>query len=80
MSILREQRGRITIFTINRPQVKNALDIETSDELARHFQAFRDDPESWVAILTGAGEDAFCAGADLKKIGEYYASMTPLER
>ena len=80
MSILLENRGRVRIFTINRPQVKNALDIETSRELAQHFVEFRDDPEAWVAIITGAGEESFCAGGDLKKMGEYYASMTPLER
>jgi len=80
MSILLENRGRVRIFTINRPQVKNALDIETSRVLARHFVEFRDDPEAWVAIITGAGKESFCAGGDLKKMGEYYASMTPQER
>ncbi|MFQ5649562.1 MAG: enoyl-CoA hydratase/isomerase family protein [bacterium] len=80
MSILREQRGRITVLTIDRPEVKNALDIETSRELAHHFREFRDDPESWVAVLTGSGNDAFCAGADLKRIGDYYESVLPVER
>ncbi len=80
MNILKEQRGRITILTINRPEAKNALDIETSRELAEHFIAFRDDPESWVAIITGAGDTSFCAGGDLKKLGDYYSSMTPAER
>jgi len=80
MSILLEKRGRISIFTLNRPEVKNALDIDASRLLAQHFIAFRDDPDSWVAIITGAGTESFCAGGDLKKIGDYYASMTPLER
>lgn len=80
MSILVEKRGQICIFTLDRPEVKNALDIETSRLLAQHFIAFRDDPDSWVAIITGAGGESFCAGGDLKKIGDYYASMTPLER
>jgi len=80
MSIIVENRGRVRIFTIDRPQVKNALDIETSRVLAQHFVEFRDDPEAWVAIITGAGEESFCAGGDLKKIGDYYASMTPMER
>ena len=80
MSILVENRDRVRIFTINRPEARNALDIETSRQLAQHFIDFRDDPDVWVAILTGAGDHAFCAGGDLKKIGAYYASMTPEER
>lgn len=80
MSILVEKRGRVTILTIDRPQAKNALDIATSRELAQRFIEFRDDAEAWVAILTGAGGDAFCAGGDLKKMAEYYASLTPPER
>ena len=80
MSIQVENRGRVRIFTINRPQVKNALDIETSRALAQHFADFRDDPEAWVAIITGAGVESFCAGGDLKKMRDYYASMTPQER
>ena len=80
MSILLEKRGHISIFTLNRPEVKNALDIDASCLLAQHFIAFRDDPDSWVAIITGAGTESFCAGGDLTKIGDYYASMTPLER
>lgn len=80
MSILVENRGRVRIFTIDRPQVKNALDIETSRVLAQCFVEFRDDPEVWVAIITGGGEESFCAGGDLKKAGNYYSSMTPTER
>ncbi len=80
MSILKEQRGRITVLTIDRPAARNALDIDSSRELSDHFEQFRDDPESWVAIITGAGSDSFCAGGDLKKMGEYYRSMTAMER
>ena len=80
MNIIKEKQGRITILTINRPEVHNALDIETSRELAQHFTEFRDDPESWAAILTGSGSKSFCTGADLKKIRGYYSSMTPQER
>lgn len=80
MTIRVEKRGRVTILTIHRPEAKNALDIATSRELAQHFIEFRADSQSWVAIVTGAGEEAFCAGGDLKKIADYYASLTPLER
>lgn len=80
MNIIENNNGHIRIITINRPESHNALDIDTSKELAQSFIRFRDDPEVWVAILTGAGSKAFCAGGDLKKMGEYYGSMTPLER
>lgn len=80
MNVLKEQRGRITVLTINRPEARNALDMETSGELTAHLQEFRDDPESWAAILTGAGDQSFCAGADLKKLRAYYASMSSEER
>lgn len=80
MGIIKTQEGHVTILTIDRPEVKNALDIETSRELADCFIEFRDDSNSWVAILTGSGEDAFCVGGDLKKMGAYYASLSSEER
>ena len=64
-NILYEQRDRITIITINRPDRMNAINPETSGELEHAWQRFRDDNEAWVAILTGAGERAFSAGNDL---------------
>lgn len=61
-----KKRGRVAYVTINRPEVRNALHPEASRELREIFADFRDDPELWVAILTGAGTRAFCAGYDLK--------------
>ena len=61
-----ERRGRVLEVTINRPEVRNALHTAGNQELGRIFDAFEADPELWVAILTGAGDKAFCAGADLK--------------
>lgn len=61
-----EKDGHLTIITINRPEVMNALHYEADLELNAIFDAFRDDPDQWVAILTGAGDRAFCAGNDLK--------------
>ncbi len=55
-------------ITINRPEVMNALDHENIRELRKAFLDFRDDPELRVCILTGAGDKAFCAGADLVKV------------
>ncbi|MCE7795417.1 enoyl-CoA hydratase-related protein [Sphingobium sufflavum] len=62
-----ERDGRLTIVTINRPEVHNALSAEAHDELEAIFDDFAADPDQWVAIITGAGEKAFCAGHDLKQ-------------
>ena len=58
---------RIATVTINRPEAMNALDPETLAALAEAWAEIRDNPEIWTAIVTGAGDRAFCAGADLKK-------------
>lgn len=68
MPITYEKNGRIAIITINRPDALNAIDPQTSAELTEAWADFRDDPELWVGILTGAGDRAFCAGADLKEL------------
>jgi enoyl-CoA hydratase len=68
MSTVRiDHDGPVTIVTIDRPEVRNAVDRATAEALADAFRAFEDDGERDVAILTGAG-GAFCAGADLKAI------------
>ena len=61
-----ERQGRLLVVTIDRPEVMNALHPPASTELAGVFDAFCADPEQWVAIVTGAGARAFCAGNDLK--------------
>ncbi len=58
--------GRVATITIDRPEVRNALDLVANMEMQHAFARFRDDDELWVAIVTGAGERAFCAGADLR--------------
>ncbi|MBF2761308.1 MAG: enoyl-CoA hydratase/isomerase family protein [Ectothiorhodospiraceae bacterium AqS1] len=58
--------GRITTITIRRPEVMNALHPYALMEMDAAFDAFHHDDEQWVAILTGAGDRAFCAGNDLK--------------
>jgi enoyl-CoA hydratase len=57
----------VMVVTIDRPEVRNAVDGPTAEQLADAFGAFEDDPALAVAILTGAG-GTFCAGADLKSI------------
>jgi len=78
--VLFEKKERIAIITINRPDAMNSLDGETLDQLNKAWIDFRDDPDLWVAIVTGAGDKAFCAGADLKNLGKFYSSMTPIQR
>src|SRR5712692_7621041 len=67
-SVLYEQSDRIVTITINRPDAMNAIDPETHGALIEAWSRFRDDESAWVAILTGAGEKSFSAGADLKKM------------
>lgn len=64
-NILYEKRGHIAYVTINRPDRRNAIDPATSHELKAAFEEFKADDDAWVAILTGAGDQAFSAGADL---------------
>lgn len=78
--VLYEKRGPVAVVTLNRPEAMNAIDLEMWQELVRIWTDFRDDPELRAAVLTGAGEKAFCAGADAKTRGDYYASMTPFQR
>ncbi len=59
--------GAVMIITINRPEVRNALDNETADALTRALRTFDADPELLVAVLTGVAGH-FCAGADLKAL------------
>ena len=58
--------GRLMIVTINRPEVYNACHPMANEELVAAFDKFHANPELWVAIITGAGDKAFCAGNDLK--------------
>jgi enoyl-CoA hydratase/carnithine racemase len=66
MKVLFEKKGSIAYVTINRPERLNACDFETYGRLAEVWEEFRRDSELRVAILTGAGERAFCAGSDIK--------------
>lgn len=80
MPVKFETAERIAILTINRPLAMNALDEETLAGLNKAWIDFRDNPELWVAIVTGAGVKAFCAGADIKGLAKYYASTTADQR
>ncbi len=68
MAILYEKRGRVAYITINRPEARNAVDPETLQELSEAWIDFRDDDNLWIGVLTGAGNQSFSAGADLKTL------------
>ncbi len=65
MDIIYERNGKIAIITINRKAALNALTPESARELGRAWERFRDDDEAWVAVITGAGEKAFCVGYEM---------------
>ena len=66
MKVIFEKRGHVARVTINRPERLNACDFETYTRLTEVWTEFRDDPTLRVAIFTGAGDRAFCAGSDIK--------------
>ena len=68
MAIDYEKEGKLAIITINRPEALNAMNVQAWQELGEALVKLRDDPESWVGIITGSGEKAFCAGADIKDL------------
>jgi len=67
MQVEVEKSGKIYTVIINRPEVRNAIDYETSRQLADAFRAFEADEDACVAVLWGA-HGTFCAGADLKAL------------
>jgi len=64
--ILYEKNGAVRLITINRPAKMNSLDFAANDALVEAFREFDQDADARVAVVTGAGDKAFCAGADLK--------------
>ena len=73
--IIYEKQDGIGYVTLNRPQAMNAYNIKMRDELYQVLGAVRDDPEVEVVIFQGAGEKAFCAGADLT---EFLTAPSPV--
>lgn len=62
-----ERDGHLLVVTIDRPEVRNALHRAATDELDEIWNSYESDPDLRVAILTGAGDKAFCAGYDMKE-------------
>lgn len=61
-----ERDGHVATITYNRPEAMNAVNGELRRDLNDAWQRFLDDEDAWVGVLTGAGDRAFCAGADLR--------------
>lgn len=76
-TVLYEKRNHVVYITINRPEVLNCIDPETDMLLAKAWKKFKDDEDAFVAIITGAGDKAFCTGADLKAYPEWLAKKSP---
>jgi len=74
-TLIYEKEGTIACVTLNRPQSLNAYSIQMRDDLSVVLRAIRDDDEVRVALLKGAGEKAFCAGADLS---EFLTALSPV--
>ena len=74
--VLREDSGRVAVLTVNRPDKLNALSQGVRDEMLAHLEAIAGDDAIGVVVVTGAGEKAFIAGAD---IGEF-AGRSPLDQ
>jgi enoyl-CoA hydratase len=68
MALIYEKRHAIAYLTLNRPEAHNCIDPETVLELVQAWEDYRDDASLRCAIITGAGDRSFCAGADLGKL------------
>ena len=73
-NILVEQRDAVTLVTLNRPQSLNALNTDVLADLAAAFGAYDKDESQRCLVLTGAGEKAFAAGADIKQMADLPAA------
>jgi methylglutaconyl-CoA hydratase len=73
-SVLIEKRSNALWITINRPEKRNAINADVIAGIAKGYRLAHDDAEVRVIVLTGAGEKAFCAGADLQNTGGAFAA------
>ncbi|MGP8072183.1 MAG: enoyl-CoA hydratase/isomerase family protein [Thermoplasmata archaeon] len=72
--------GPVAWITLDRPEALNAIDPETHAELVVAWKRVRDEEAIRVAVVTGAGTRAFCAGVDLKRMGEFYQNVPAGQR
>src|SRR5436190_15475339 len=76
-TLLLDRRDRVAVITINRPEKRNALNIKTREEGAALIEELRNDDSIYVVVITGAGDKAFIAGAD---IGEFAGRSAQMQR
>lgn len=74
-----QQRGHVALLTLNRPEARNAFSPEMLVRLAEAWTQVRDDPDIRVAVVTGAGDQAFCSGADLGRLIPLVSRARPPE-
>ena len=76
-SVRVDREGHVLVVTLDRPHARNAVDVDLATRLADAMDVAESDPEIRCVVLTGAGDKAFCAGADLKAIGRGERPMAP---
>jgi crotonobetainyl-CoA hydratase len=77
MPVQLSREGRVAIVVMGRPEVHNAMNAELSEQLSTTYDQLEQDDDVWVVVLTGAGDRAFCVGADLKEMAAGNASGRP---
>jgi enoyl-CoA hydratase len=75
-NLILDRRDRVAVITVNRPEKLNALNLATRKEILSAFEQLRNDPEVRVVVITGAGDKAFIAGADINE----FAGKTALQQ
>ncbi|WP_438726034.1 enoyl-CoA hydratase-related protein [Parasphingorhabdus sp. DH2-15] len=78
-TILTETQGAVTLITLNRPKALNALNAQVLEDLIAAFEVYERDDSQLCAVLTGSGEKAFAAGADIKEMADKAAADFYLE-
>src|ERR1700728_2491400 len=73
-SVILEKRGQAFWITINRPEKRNAMNADVIAGISKGYRDAHDDPDVRVIVLTGTGDRAFCAGADLQHTGAAFAA------
>jgi enoyl-CoA hydratase/carnithine racemase len=78
-TVILEKRGPLAFITLNRPDAMNALGLSDHEALIAIWEEYRDDDDLSVAVITGAGDQAFCSGADLKAYTPLLGEMSSYE-
>ncbi len=64
-----DRRDHVGVITLNRPEARNAINSAITVAIADSIEELEADDDTWVMVITGAGDKSFCAGADLKALG-----------